>query len=95
MAGLPLPPFKIAFVVGGLNLFGALTAFSIGGLGIGETTLAGILMAIRVPPDQAIATALIVRPSALANVLVCGGLIAGAISRRAPRVALGLTRPRG
>ena len=93
MASFSIDLSALALVISGLNLFGALATFSVGGLGIGETALAAILIALRSPPDEATATALIVRPAALVNVLISCSLVELTWwSVRLPQV---LTKPKG
>lgn len=65
MVGENLSVGTTLIVVSGLNLFGTINALTIGGLGIGESALATILIYLGSSYDAAIATALVVRPSAL------------------------------
>ncbi|MCA9150125.1 MAG: flippase-like domain-containing protein [Planctomycetales bacterium] len=76
-AGLPLPMTHLMLIVGGLNLCGALAAFAIGGIGIGETALTGLLFALGHPMAEAVSVSLIVRPAALISILMMSGIMAG------------------
>ena len=62
-------------VIAGLNLVGAAAAFTIAGLGVSETGLAAILLALGFSAPEAIATALIVRPAALVNIVISCGFV--------------------
>ncbi len=62
-------------VITGMNLVGAVAVFTVAGLGVGESGLAAILLALGFSASNAVATALTVRPAALASVLIGGGLI--------------------
>ena len=69
---------EILLVIAGMNLVGAVSVFTVAGIGVGEGGLAAILLALGFDSGTAIATALIVRPAALASVLISGALIEGA-----------------
>lgn len=60
----------ILLVVAGLNLFGMFNALTVGGLGIGESALATILIYLGYDYKVAVATALVVRPCALVVTIV-------------------------
>ncbi len=75
MAGLALSPAELMFVVGGLNLCGALATFTFAGLGVGESALAGLLMLLQFPTEQAVPVALVVRPAALVNTLLSSAIV--------------------
>lgn len=62
-------------VITGMNLVGAVAVFTVAGLGVGESGLAAILLALGFGASNAVAAALTVRPAALASVLIGGGLI--------------------
>ncbi len=75
MTGFSFDIQQIVLIVGWLNLAGAFATFTFGGLGVAETALAAILIFLGIEPNLAIPVSLIVRPAALVNVMVCGGLI--------------------
>lgn len=74
MTGLQLDLAEIVLVIAGLNLVGALAAFSIAGLGISEGGLAAILVLIGLPLHAALSVALVVRPLAMIGSLVACGI---------------------
>jgi hypothetical protein len=67
-----LPLDGVCLIIGGLNLCGAVAGLSIAGVGVGETALTGLLVMLGFPPAEALSTSLVVRPAALASVLVTG-----------------------
>ena len=75
MIGLVFDFQEIILIVGWLNLAGAFAAITIGGLGVAESALAAILIFMGFEPEQAVPVSLIVRPAALANVIICCGLV--------------------
>ena len=76
MVGMTPPFVHLLLIVGGLNLSGALAAFAIGGIGVGESALAGILMLLGFSMADAIPISLIVRPAALISILTGSALVA-------------------
>ncbi len=89
MIGLVFNFQEIILIVAWLNLAGAFAAITIGGLGVAETALAAILIFMGFEPEQAVPVSLIVRPAALANVIICCGLVewycrTGILGRLAP-----------
>jgi uncharacterized membrane protein YbhN (UPF0104 family) len=72
MVGVSLSFDELCLILGGLNLSGALAGLSIAGVGVGETALTGLLVLLGFPPAEALSTSLVVRPAALASVLVTG-----------------------
>lgn len=77
MIGVHIGIAEVLLVIAGMNLVGALAAFTVAGLGVGEGGLAAMLLALGFGTTQALAVALIVRPAMVANILVGCGLIEG------------------
>lgn len=75
MIGLRLDASEVLLVIAGMNLVGAISVFTVAGLGVGEGGLAAILLALGFDSGTAVASALTVRPAALASVLAGGALI--------------------
>ena len=75
MIGLRLDASDVLLVIAGMNLVGAISVFTVAGLGVGEGGLAAILLALGFGGGTAVAAALTVRPAALASVLAGGALI--------------------
>ncbi len=67
----------LLLVVVGMNLIGAVAAFTIAGIGVGEGGMAAILVALGFGAPESIAMALIVRPATVLMVLVSGGFLEG------------------
>lgn len=62
----------VPYLVAGLNLVGALAFTTIGGLGVSELGLAGLLIAASVPAETAVPVAMIVRPTLLIITVLFG-----------------------
>lgn len=75
MIDVRLTPGEVLLVVAGMNLVGAVAAFTVAGLGVGESGLAAILVVLGFTAVESVAVALIVRPAAVLMVLVSGGLL--------------------
>ncbi len=86
MIDLRLGAAEVLLVIAGMNLVGAVSVFTVAGLGVSEGGLAAILLALGFGSGTAVAAALTVRPAALASVLVGGALIEAAyrLFRRLP-----------
>jgi len=62
----------IPYLIAGLNLAGALAFTTIGGLGVTELGLAGLLVAASIPASTAIPLAMVVRPTLLLATILFG-----------------------
>lgn len=77
MVGIVLSAVEVVAVVAGLNLAGALASFSIAGIGVSEGGLAAVLVLLGFHTQDALSTALVVRPIILLNALLVCGLFEG------------------
>ena len=62
----------VFYIVAGLNLVGALAITTIGGLGITELGLAGLLITLSVPSSIAVPIAMVARPTLLVTTVLFG-----------------------
>ncbi len=65
MIGASVGVAEAVLILAGVNAAGAVSLFSIGGLGISEAGLSGVLVLLGFPTVEAVSLALIVRPAAL------------------------------
>jgi uncharacterized membrane protein YbhN (UPF0104 family) len=92
MVGVELSAAEVVVVVAGLNLAGALASFSIAGIGVSEGGLAAVLVLLGFATQEALSTALVVRPIILLNALLVCGLAEGGF-RLVTLVTTAPTRP--
>ena len=71
--GFEIAEFHVLILLLGLNLIGAAAIFTIGGMGIAEAGLAGLLVALGYDKSTAIPVAMLVRPMILFITLGFGG----------------------
>ncbi len=62
----------VFYIVAGLNLVGALAIATIGGLGITELGLAGLLITLSIPGSVAVPIAMVARPTLLVTTILFG-----------------------
>ena len=62
----------VFYIVAGLNLVGALAVTTIGGLGVTELGLAGLLITLSVPSSIAVPIAMVARPTLLVTTVTIG-----------------------